>query len=174
MTEKATATKTALVPVPVKAIDPQNIFERFDRIYDSIAHRAFDLFEDNVKSFGHELENWFKAESELLHPVHVNMTETDGVLTVHAEVPGFAAKDLEIRVEPRRVAISGKRETSEQQTREKTVYQEQCSNQILRVIEFPAEVDAEKATATLKNGMLELQIPKSTKARGTRVEVKAA
>lgn len=174
MTEKATAAKTALAPVPVKVFEPLNLFDQFDQIYDSIAKRAFELFDVNGRTFGHQVEDWFKAESELLHPVHVNVTETDGALTVYAEVPGFDAKDLDIRVEPRRVAISGKRETSEEQTKGKTVYQEQCSNQILRVIELPAEVETEKAAATLKNGMIEVQIPKSSKAIGTRVEVKAA
>jgi HSP20 family molecular chaperone IbpA len=39
---------------------------------------------------------------------------------------------------------------------------------------LPAEVDASKATATLKNGVLELQAPKSAKAITGRVEVKTA
>jgi len=54
------------------------------------------------------------------------------------------------------------------------MYQEQCSNEILRVPDLPAEVVASKAAATLKNGMLELQMPKSPKTKGTRVEVKPA
>ena len=54
------------------------------------------------------------------------------------------------------------------------MYQEQCSNEILRVIDLPAEVVTSKAAATLKNGMLELQMPKSAVAKITRVEVKSA
>ena len=54
------------------------------------------------------------------------------------------------------------------------MYQEQCSSEILRVIDLPAEVVASKAAATLKNGMLELQMPKSAVAKTIRVEVKAA
>jgi HSP20 family molecular chaperone IbpA len=54
------------------------------------------------------------------------------------------------------------------------VYQEQCSNEILRLIDLPADVDASKAAATLNNGMLELQLPKSAVAKTTRVEVKSA
>jgi HSP20 family protein len=174
MTERATATKTALAPVAAKAIEPQNLFEQFGRIYDSIARRAFDIFEGKGRVFGHDLENWFKAESELLHPVQVNVTETDSALTVQAEVPGFTAKDLEIRLEPRQLTISGRRETSEEQKKGKTVYQEHRSNEILRVVDLPSEVDTENVTATLKNGMLELQLPKSPKAKGTRIDVKPA
>ena len=54
----------------------------------------------------------------------------------------------------------------------KTVYKEQCSNEIFRAVALPAEVDASKATATLKNGVLELHVPKSAKAAAKSVEVK--
>jgi HSP20 family molecular chaperone IbpA len=42
------------------------------------------------------------------------------------------------------------------------------------VIDLLADVDALKATATLKNGLLKLQIPKSAEAKTTHVEVKPA
>jgi HSP20 family molecular chaperone IbpA len=41
------------------------------------------------------------------------------------------------------------------------------------VVELPAEVEAEKAAATLKNGMLQLTMPKAAKARTVRVQPKA-
>ena len=172
MTPSATATQMA--PVAVKATEPLNVFEQFNHIYDAIARRACDIFESNGRHFGHELEDWFKAEAELLHPVHLRMAESDDALTVEAEVPGFEAKDLQINLEPQRLTISGKKETKEEQKKAKAVYQEHCSNEILRVIDLPVEVDASKAAATLKNGMLELQMPKSTMAKTTRVEVKSA
>ena len=174
MTETATASKNALAPVPVKAIEPQNLFDQFDQLHDSIAHRAFEIFEDNGRVFGRDLENWLRAQSELLHSVPVNMAETDDALTIQAEVPGFTAKELEIQLEPRQLTISGTRQTSEEKRQGKAVYQEQCSNQILRVIDLPVDIDTAKTTATLKNGMLEVQMPKSATAKTTRVEVKAA
>ncbi len=170
----ANATATQMAPIPKKAMEQGDVFDRFDQIYNSIAKRAFEIFESNGRSFGHELDDWFKAESELLHPVHVRIAESDEALTVEAEVPGFEAKDLQINIEPRRLTINGKKETKEEQKKGKAVYQEQCSNEILRVIDLPAEVVASKAAATLKNGMLELQMPKSPKTKGTHIEVKPA
>lgn len=181
MAEKAAGTKTALETVPtttpITINDPRGIFERMDGIYNGIARRAFEIFEGNGGIAGRDLDNWFAAESELLHPVKINMSETDKALTVQAEVPGFTEKDLEICVEPSRLTITGKRETTAKQEKAKAVYQEYQSNEILRVIDLPAEVDNEHVTTTLKNGMLELQMPKATKAvsaAGTRIEVKAA
>ena len=176
MAEKAAGTKTALetLPTPITITEPRGIFERLDRIYNDIARRAFEIFESNGGAPGREIENWFAAEAELLHPVKIGMSETEKMLTVQAEVPGFTENDLEIRVEPTRLTITGKRETTGKQEKAKTVYQEYRSDEILRVIDLPAEVDNDRVTTTLKNGMLELQMPKAAEPAGARVEVKAA
>jgi len=123
---------------------------------------------------GTTLEDWFRAESELLHPVHVDITESDDVLTVRAEVPGFSAKELEVDMEPHRLTISGKRETSEEHTSKKTIYTEQCSNQIFRAIDLPAEFDTSRVTTTLKDGVLELSMPKAAEAQKVQAKDKPA
>ena len=74
------------------------------------------------------------------------------------EVPGFESNDLTINVEPRRLTISGERESNKEQKKAKTIT-EQCSDEILRSLELPAEVDASQTTPTLKNAILELHMP---------------
>jgi HSP20 family protein len=95
---------------------------------------------------------------------------------VEAEVPGFTASELEVSLDGGRLTISGNKETKDEQRKGKTIYQEQCSEQLLRVIDLPAEVDSAKAAATLRNGVLEITIPKVAAAKPAtqRVEVKAA
>jgi len=153
MASRTTATQAAKEGVATKALEStaaktlatEDMFEQFDRIYDSIARRAFEISSSNGHGFGHDLEDWFKAESELLHRVHMKVAESDEAISVTAEVPGFEAKDLEIKLEPTRLTVSGKRETKEEQKKGKTTYQEHCANEILRIVELPAEVDASKA-----------------------------
>ncbi|HWF39635.1 MAG TPA: Hsp20/alpha crystallin family protein [Candidatus Acidoferrales bacterium] len=171
--EKAPDTKEAS---NLKLVEPATLFDRMNRIHDEIARRAFEIFQGNGAIFGRELDDWFKAETELLHPVHVNISETADALQIEADVPGFGAKDLEVSVEPGRLTIGGKKETREENKKGKTIYKEECSNEILRVVDLPAEVDAAKATATLKNGVLSLALPKAARAKATttKVEVKAA
>jgi len=77
-------------------------------------------------------------------------------------------------VEPHRLTISGKREVNEERKSKATIYSEHCRNQIFRTIELPAEVDSSKVTATLKDGVLELSMPKAAKARRVQVEEKPA
>jgi len=120
------------------------------------------------------LDDWLRAESELLHPMHLELADSDSDLTVKAEVPGFSAKDLEINIEPRRLTVTGKRETKEETKKGKTVYSELCGNEILRVIDLPAEVDISNVSAVLKDGVLNIKMAKAVAPKSVRVELKSA
>ena len=174
MSHKSTAVQMAPETSPLILVGPPTIFEQLNRTYEEIARRAFEIFESDGKPLGHDLEHWFKAESELLHPVHIDVQEADDTLTVTAEVPGFSANELEISLEPKRLTLIGKKERKESRKNAKAVYKENCSSEILRVIDLPVEVDADKAVATLKNGVLELELPKAASTKMTRIEVKQA
>jgi HSP20 family protein len=169
---------TAMQPVKTSAVtkpaEPLDIFERMHQLYDSIEKRAFEIFDNNGRWFGRELSDWLQAETELLHPVHLEIAETDNALTVRAEVPGFTAKELDIQVEPRRITISGKHETKEESKKGKTIYSERCAKEILRSVELPAAIDSSKVNATLKDGILNIELPKSAAAKTVRVEAKTA
>jgi HSP20 family protein len=167
------AVQPAKVPVSVKQPASSDVADRIQQTYDSIARRAFEIFDNNGRWLGHELEDWCRAESELLHPVHLEMTESDDNLTVRAEVPGFSTKELEINVEPHKLTIVGKHEVQEERKKAKTIYSEGCAKEILRVIYLPAEVDSSKATATLKDGILNIELPKAAHAKTVRIEPKA-
>jgi len=175
MTDKLFVPSTMSSPASLKVVEPRTLLDHMNEVYDSIARRAFMMFELDGGSPGHDLDHWFKAEQELLHPVHVGITDADGSITVKAEVPGFNADDLQVSLEPNRLTIAGKKSTSyDNQKKADTVYQERCSGEILRVVDLPTEVEASKASATLKNGVLELMIPKAAEMRATRVAVRAA
>ncbi len=133
--------------------------------FESLARRAFSIFESNGRRLGNELADWLCAEKELFHPAHLELTESGDGFTVRAEVPGFTPKDLEINVEGRRLTISGRREKHEERKDKKMVYSETCSDQVLRVVDLPADVNPETTKATLKDGILELELPKAAPAK---------
>jgi HSP20 family protein len=174
MTEALVSQRTEEKPITIKPVKWETLSEHVNKIFDLIAKRAYELFDGNGRTLGHDLNDWFKAEMELLHPVRVHVTESGENLEVRAEVPGFNQKEIEISVEPRKLTITGKRESNKEQKRGKTVYSEGCCDQMLRIVELPTTVDADKTTATLKNGVLELTMPKAAKARTVEIKPKAA
>ncbi len=161
---------------PVTITPVENLMDRINQMSQAITRRAYEIFEGNGRRFGHDLEDWFKAEMDMLHPVHVTIAEAEDSLEVKAEVPGFSEKEIVVSVEPRRLTITGKRETEKRKEEKKsqTVYSESCSDQILRIVDLPASVDAEKTTATVKNGVLQLTMPKTAKAKTIEIKPRAA
>lgn len=158
----------------LKPVKFASLIEQMENTFNTIARRAYEIFENNGRSFGRDLENWFQAEKEFLHPVLVNVTELDQSFEVKAEVPGFNEKEIEIAVEPRRLTITGKRETKKEEKKGKTIRAESCSDQILRIVNLPSEIETEKVTAALKDGVLEFTLPKVNKGHALRIHPKAA
>ncbi len=168
------ATAMKRVEGPTNPTKHNSLFDEIEDTFNVLTCRAYEIFESNGRTFGRDLENWLRAERELLHPVAVNITESDEAFEVKAEVPGFNEKEIEIGVEPGRLTITGKRETKKEEKKGKTVCAESRSDQILRMVDLPAEIDTDKVTATLKNGVLELTLPKAAKVQTMRIHPKAA
>jgi HSP20 family protein len=173
MTEKATAVQLTKQPTTLKPFAP-DFFERANSIFEEISRRAYEIFEGNGRMNCRDLDNWFQAERELLHPVHIQISESGETLEIKAEVAGFNEKELSISVEPRRLVITGKRETKREESQGKAIYSETCASEVMRVVELPVEVETERVTATLRNGILELSLPKAAKAKSIKVETRAA
>ena len=171
--QSVTATQPTKISVLTKRSEPREAFSRMDRIHNLIERRAFELFDHGGRFLGRDLADWFQAEAELLHPVHLEIDESGEALTVRAEVPGFAANELDIHVEPRRLTIAGKHEHRKEENKNgKTVYSEQCAEEILRSVELPSAVEPSKVNATLKDGILTVELPKVTSPKSVRVEAK--
>ena len=74
-----TARSTAIQGNPAattpRFVEPQAVYNRLNELYDAIARRAFEMFEGDGSAAGRDLDHWFRAEAELLHPVHVRCTK---------------------------------------------------------------------------------------------------
>lgn len=165
MPDQGTATRPAREVTPIKK-EVSEIIDHVQKLSAEVARRAYEIFEENGRKVGLDVAHWFQAESELLHPVHIRVAETNEAITVRAEVPGFGVADLDVRLEPRKVVIAGKRQVTEG----KAATFERCSDQILRVVNLSAEVDTTKAVATLRDGVLKLELPKVIVAKKVPIE----
>jgi HSP20 family protein len=153
-------------------VEAEKLFEQMKEFSQSVARRAYEYFEARGREFGHDLDDWFRAESELMRRVPVEIKEVDGQITVRAEVPGFAANEIKVSVEPQRLFISGKSEKTTEEKKEQTLLSELRSNQFCRELRLPAEVEPDKTTAVLKDGVLELAFAKAAEIKAVTVEVK--
>ena len=141
-------------------------------INELIARRAYELFESGGSAHGHDRENWLQAESEILFNAPADIRETETAFTIRVDVPGFSENDLEVRIAPRRLYITGQRPAASEQQEGKTVYSERRSGRMFGVLDLPSQIDPDLTEATLSGGILEITLFKAAEM-GKKVPVLA-
>jgi HSP20 family protein len=101
----------------------------------------------------------------------VDVVDRDNEVVVRAEMPGVAKEDLDVTASGDSVTL--KAHTSHEEKEEKGEYYrcEMSYGEYQRTVSLPHTVDGEKATATFKDGVLELTLPKLEKTSRKKVKV---
>ncbi len=139
------------------------------------------MFRDFSRGFGSMLAPigpWIRPWSPFQLP-DVREPSTDLVdagkeYRVHAEIPGISKENLNITVATRGIEIEGEAKTDIEEEKEGFIRRERSYSKVHRSLPFPEEVIPEKAEATLKDGLLEVRIPKKTptEVKKHKVEIK--
>lgn len=110
-----------------------------------------------------------ESEGQLTVDVYQNENE----FIVQSTVAGVNPDDLEIHITNESVTIKGERERSEKIEEKNFLYQECFWGTFSRSIILPAEVDADRGTALVKNGVLTIRLPKLDRKKAKKLKVKA-
>ena len=137
------------------------LFSDIDRMFDDFFGRRF------LRPFG--IERSF-PELQTAMP-SVDVIDRDDEVVVRAAVPGYKKEEIEISVSDTTLTIKG--ETKKEEKEEKGDYyrSEISQGAFARVISLPAQVDEEKAKASMKDGMLELTLPKVEKSKRHTISI---
>lgn len=160
-------------PAIVKLLPEDRFLHRIAGLHEFIRRRAYQLYEQAGFRHGHDVEDWFLAESELLMPIPVEVSQGESAITVKAKVAGYDARDLEIHVQPQRLFITGERLQEPESSKEKAGHSTHLLQRVFRAIELPEEINPDKVKATLNNGELQIDLEK-VKAEQKIAEVNAA
>jgi HSP20 family protein len=110
------------------------------------------------------------AEAALMPPV--NVFEDAAGITLYADLPGVPKDKLSLQVEADTLTIEGEVSLDTPEGMEAT-HAEISLPRYRRVFTLSKELDSEKVSAELRNGVLKLRIPKAEHAQPRRIEVKA-
>jgi len=97
-------------------------------------------------------------------------TGDEGVV-VRAELPGFDAKDVEIKVKGKTVTISGTYEAAAETDGVNYYRRERRNKDFSRVMELPFRVDEDKVEASLSQGILEIKVARRPEERPKTISV---
>ncbi|WP_163991845.1 Hsp20/alpha crystallin family protein [Pyxidicoccus caerfyrddinensis] len=128
-----------------------------------------------------ELMNWdpLEAMTQLLGgrgegPSFIpafEVKETKDAFIFKADLPGVQEKDLEISLTGDRLVVSGKREFEKREENERYFAFERSFGSFSRAFTLPEGVDSEHIAADLKDGVLNLTLPKKPEVQPKRIKV---
>ena len=103
----------------------------------------------------------------------LDVSETKDAMVVTAELPGVDPKEIGIALTGDLLTLKGEKEKRTEEKEERYHRVERTYGAFLRSVRLPMAVDGSKVTATYKNGVLVLTLPKTPASKGTMIPVKA-
>lgn len=102
----------------------------------------------------------------------MDVYETDNEVVAHCDIAGLEKKeDVDIQIERNVLTISGNIAKSSEIRNEQMHRSERYSGRFHRTISLPAEVTAEGTTASYRNGILEVRMPKQKQSARKSIDV---
>ncbi len=137
-------------------------FSDWDRWVEDVMRRPFSIFTQPFMRI---------SPTEDIIP-SVDIFEEKGDVVVKAELPGIKKEDIDITLTEDTITICGDKK-KELEVKKKDYYRWECSyGSFSRTFSLPAEVQTDKVKTKMKNGVLEIRIPKTEEAKKKEVKVK--
>lgn len=101
----------------------------------------------------------------------VDLIDREDQLVLRAEIPGAKKEDLQISITENAVAIAGSTQREEKEEAGDYYRREIARGGFSRTVSLPASVDTEKAAAHFEDGVLEITMPKISKAKRRQIKL---
>ena len=123
------------IPVEKTAADTADVAEQIRAL-------AYHLFEGRGGSGGRDLDDWLEAERELILAPGSEVVQQDGKFEIRMPAQGYEPREIHVTALPGSLVVKA---ASERNAGQKI---------LLRTIDLPEPIDADRTTARLDNGML--------------------
>lgn len=136
---------------------------------------AMDLLRNRMDRIIKNFDNSFFNDPVFSIPSNAprtNLLESGDYFEVQAEVPGVSKDDLNIKIQGKYLEISGER-TVDTPEGYKVHRSERMGSTFSKSFALPDNVDADKVEATLKDGILYLNLPKSEATKPKQIAIKS-
>jgi HSP20 family protein len=140
-----------------------------------------------LSAWEEEMDRWFehfrrrfpsplwRGEPWPLEPVKfapaLDVYEKGNEVVVKAELPGLSKDDIEVNLTESTLTVKGEKKQEEEIKHQDYYHYERSVGAFSRRIELPTTVKADEATASFKDGVLEVRLPKSEEAKRRVVKV---
>jgi len=138
-----------------------------ERMMEEAFHRP--MFGMPSLSFGHLFQT---LDSIGDFTPSVDIVEGKGEVVVKAELPGMKRDEITVKLADNQLIISGEKKTEENIEREGFLRLERSCGAFHRTLRLPAGIDEAHVSATFKDGVLEIRVPKKEEEAARNIAVK--
>jgi HSP20 family protein len=103
----------------------------------------------------------------------VDIYEDGDVVTLFADLPGVSKDNLDVHIDKDTLKITGKRVQFDE-SGSRVYYDEIPNRDYYRAFTIGEEIDREKITASMNNGVLKLVLHKHEKSKPKRIDIKVS
>ena len=112
------------------------------------------------------------AQAALPRTPALDVVESEQAYTVTLDLPGVAKDNVKVSIEGRRVQIEANAEkTEERKDRDRVLYSERSASNYARSFVLPVELDQDRSSAKLDNGVLKLELAKRANASVKQIAI---
>jgi len=111
-----------------------------------------------------------RSSDRILFTPPIDIYESDEGLVLIADLPGVSVKTLDLQVQNNKLTLLG-RVTNPVPANARLLHKEYEEGDFLRSFILSEDVDHERVTARLNDGVLEVVLPRAAKATPRRIEV---
>lgn len=139
---------------------PASLFADIDRMFDDFFGRRW------MRPLA-----WPRAFAEVAEMPSLDIVDREQDVLVRVAVPGYRKEDIEVSVSNGMLTVKGEMKSEKKEEKGEYYAAEILRGAFSRTVALPADVEDEKATATLKDGILELVFPKAEKSRRRTIAI---
>lgn len=148
--------------------DALSLFESLSELHNAIRQRAFGLFEERGPGHGSEMEDWSRAERDMVWVPASETFEDDKQFRLRLRVPGLEAKDLQITAMPDAIIVQTEALSKETSA---VPFRELRDRKVFRRFDFEEAIDPARTEASITKGILEIVASKAAPAKQVKVAI---
>src|SRR2546427_6878978 len=152
-TRKHTCASGGQTSLAGSTLFPFGWFDRLCRWFTNVRRRLQGRF------WGGPLAEWPDSDLRVREPL-VDLIDKGSEFVVRAELPGVSNEDVDLTVTADAIEIHAETNRSRKENEKNYQHRERTYQALHRLLSFPEEVKADLASATLKDGVLEVRVPK--------------
>jgi HSP20 family protein len=131
----------------------------------------FDNFNDEINRHLGNLRSKSAANQERNWAPAVDIREQENSYLLSADIPGVARENIEITLEDGVLTLKGERNNETATNGQEYRRRERAQGAFMRQFTLPETVDTQNISATVKDGVLDVVIPKQAKPQPTRITI---